>query len=210
MFDKKAYVKDRILNKLEKMSEYQSSGQSDNTLSLINKMDNLDMIAYQGETFEESMIGWMAFSSTVIQLISEGKEVNFQNFKDNFKFEKIKAATISRPEAPIDELLLIEEDPEEKMNRLLSITVEEDIIDDIEIDELTEEGYRNMGLIDSDQTELDAEDLVINPKNNMPIIRVKRDDPIISPFTQSEDICRVSENVFMDVETEELFRVTFV
>jgi len=67
-----------------------------------------------------------------------------------------------------------------------------------------------MGLIDSDQTELDAEDLVINPKNNMPIIRVKRDDPIISPFTQSEDICRVSENVFMDVETEELFRVTFV
>lgn len=210
MFDKKAYVKDKILGKLGRMDEYQSSSQGDNTIALIDKMDNLDMIAFQGDTFEESTIGWVAFCNTVMQLISEGKEVNFSNFKESFKFEKAKAATISRPEAAIDESLLIEEDPEVKMKRLLSLSETEDIIDDIEIEELTEEGYRSAGLIGSDQTELDAEDLVINPKNNMPIIRVKMDDPIISPFTQSEDICRVSENVFMDVETEELFRVVFV
>ena len=94
------------------------------------------------------------------------------------------------------------------MSRLLSIASEVDVLDGFEQSELSEEGLREQGIIQRNATSLDAEDVV--SVDTMPYIRIKSiDDKIVSPITGSSDVFCIDDNTWMDIDTEQKFKVYY-
>ena len=121
---------------------------------------------------------------------------------------KTQSDSPSRREDIVDESLLVEEDAETKMARLLSIASEVNVLDGFEYDELSEEGLRVTGVIERNATSLDAEDLIND--DAMPYIRLNSiDDKIVSPITGSSDVFCIDDNTWMDIDTEQKFKVYY-
>ena len=107
----------------------------------------------------------------------------------------------------------MEEDQKEKLKRLTLLSDMNDMAEDIDYDFLTEEGLKLVGAVDNNGTTLDAEDIKINDKKLMPIVYIKRSElnknSLVSPYTGTTDLHQVSNNVWMDLITEQTFRVIY-
>jgi hypothetical protein len=212
VFDKKGYIKEKIMQKLFASNSKDLLNNKLNINNLIDSLDNLDIGAYKGTNFENSVIGWISFCKTVEELISNGQQVNLENFKNALKFDSINNA--SRSTDKIEDFLLVEENPKDKLNRLLSIVEVNDIAEDIEYDFLTNEGLKRIGAVHIDDTELDATEVNVDQQKLMPIVEISEFDidnnDLRSPYTNTNDVYQVSSNVWMDLTTDQLFRVKII
>jgi len=208
MFDKKNYIKDKIIKRLGAKNLLKHSMQINN---LIDEMDNLDLVAYHGETFESSTIGWISFCDTIERIINSNSEITIENFKKHLGVKKTTRA--KRDVDIIDPSLLVEEDPKEKLNRLAALSEMNDMAEDIDYDFLTDEGLKIVGAVNSFDTSLDAEDIKVDDSKLMPIVYVKKSDlnnnSLKSPYTGTKELHQMSNNVWMDLTTEQLFRVVY-
>ena len=208
MFDKKGYIKEKIIKRLGSENLLKHSMQINN---LIDEMDNLDLVAYNGENFESSTVGWISFCNTVEKMISLNLELTIENFKNSF--ESKKSVSTSRGPDVVDSSLLVEEDPREKLNRLTLLSEMNDMAEDIDYDFLTEEGLKVLGAVNTNDTVLDAEEVKVNDKKLMPIVYIKKtelnNDSLTSPYTGTKELHQMSNNVWMDLTTEQLFRVIY-
>jgi len=210
MFDKKVYIKDKIMDRLFKNNSERLKYKQE-IINLIDKMDNLDLVAYNGDTFESSTIGWISFCNAVEKMISSNAKINIENFKQ-YLSTKISVRS-TRDVDIVDPSLLMEEDQKEKLKRLTLLSDMNDMAEDIDYDFLTEEGLKLVGAVDNNGTTLDAEDIKINDKKLMPIVYIKRSElnknSLVSPYTGTTDLHQVSNNVWMDLVTEQSFRVIY-
>lgn len=194
----------KIYFKLNKSELY--SSKYDAQVAELSKRVILDVMPTNKPTLQETTLSWSGFADLVLRLIAAGADLTYENL------ESVYAPKAPSPrrwrEVEIDPALLVEEDPKEKMERLLSIADEADILDCIDPDIIKEEGWRSANVIDKDQTSLDGYDLVF--KSDMPILRVKEGETIESPFTGSTNIYRIDEIHFLDIETDEVFKVFIV
>jgi len=88
-----------------------------------------------------------------------------------------------------------------------------DMAEDIDYDFLTDEGLKIVGAVNSFDTSLDAEDIKVDDSKLMPIVYVKKSDlnnnSLKSPYTGTKELHQISNNVWMDLTTEQLFRVVY-
>jgi len=77
------------------------------------------------------------------------------------------------------------------------------------LDFLTEEGLRQRGLVSENSTSLDGEEINGEVKPSIPILKLKKGEQIVSPFTGSTEVCQVENFLWMDIDTEETFMVYF-
>ena len=103
----------------------------------------------------------------------------------------------------------VEATTEEKMQRLLNIAEDVSMFFDFEVDFLTEEGLRQRGLVSENSTSLDGEEINGEVKPSIPILKLKKGEQIVSPFTGSTEVCQVENFLWMDIDTEETFMVYF-
>lgn len=195
----------KIYFKLNKSDLY--SSEYDSQVADLSKKVRLDIMPTNAPKFEDTVLSWSGFADMVLKLISSRSELSYENLGAIYapKPEDAKPFTPSRAE--VDPSLLVEEDPAQKMNRLLEIAEENDILDVMDPSFLTIEGFRSTGSIDKLDTELDGYDLKAEDDSGVPIVRVKKDEDIISPFTGSTNIYRIDEVTFLDIETDEIFKV---
>jgi len=212
MFDKKTYVKEKILTRLNTSKLYQGTSQKKEISDLIDSLPNLDMVAYNAATFEESTIGWLSFCKTIDSLLENGQEINKENLVIALGNKVAPAKTEFKRSSNVEyDYSKIDEDPFEKLHRLSQIAEENDLIEDIEYDFLTDEGLKIIGAVDRNDTSLDAVEVKVDTDKLMPIVRVKEADlvnnAIVSPFTGTTQVAQVTSDVWMDIDTEQLFRV---
>ena len=86
-----------------------------------------------------------------------------------------------------------------------------DLLDDFEDEELTNEGMRSSGIIDTNFDSLDTKQVVKNNRNSLPLAQIELDengDPlIICPITGSKNVYQINSNTYASFETDEPFRV---
>ena len=118
------------------------------------------------------------------------------NESDTIKYEKMvveKDGVMIEIEIPIDEL---------------------DLLDDMDDDELTEEGERSLGIIDQDYDTSSGNSPKRTTRETMPygtFTLVENDDTqdyvITCPYTGSTEVYQISSNVFASYKTDQPFRV---
>ena len=213
MFDKKNYIKNKIINRLNTSKYYQSSSQKEQINNLMNSLPHLDMIAYSGSTFEDSTIGWLSFCKTIDSMLELNKEINLENFRELFETLSTKNE-LKRSSIVEYDYSTIEENSYDKLKRLSEIAEENDLAEDIEYDFLTDEGLKVIGAIDRDETTLNAEEISIKKEKLLPVVKVNYDElennTIISPYTGTNQVSQVTSDIWMDIDTEELFRVKVI
>jgi hypothetical protein len=212
MFDQKQYVKDKILTKLEQSEGYDTNF-SNSVSELIDTM-NVGLMPSRAEAFEDAVVGWVNFCNIIKDLILNGLELTKENFKSKF-LESASPRTekaIERGQEVIDETLLVEEDLVEKAKRLISIAEdsnEDRVIEDFEFDLLTEEGLRAAKLINQDATSMDGDFVFPDSERTVKYIRIKKGDEIISPYSGTKEIYQISNNRWLDIDTDQEFLVFF-
>jgi hypothetical protein len=211
MFNQTEYVKDKIINKLTQSEDYNISF-NDSVSKLLENI-NVGLVPQKSDIFEESIIGWISFCNIIGELISDGLDLTKENFKNKFtnSFLSSKSEkTIERGDDIVNESLLEEECKEEKIKRLLSIAEDCDLFDSYEEQFLTEEGLRARGVISSDSTSLDGEDIQSDSQKEIKIFKLKKNEEIISPYTGSKEVYQISSSLYMDIENEQTFYVEVV
>jgi len=211
MFNQTEYVKDKIINKLTQSEGYDISF-NDSVSKLLENI-NVGLMPQKSDIFEESIIGWISFCNIIGELISDGLDLTKENFKNKFtnSFLSSKSEkTIERGDDIVNESLLEEECKEEKIKRLLSIAEDCDLFDGYEEQFLTEEGLRARGVISSDSTSLDGEDIQSDSQKEIKIFKLKKNEEIISPYTGSKEVYQISSSLYMDIENEQTFYVEVV
>jgi len=211
MFNQTEYVKDKIINKLTQSEGYDISF-NDSVSKLLENI-NVGLMPQKSDIFEESIIGWISFCNIIGELISDGLDLTKENFKNKFtnSFLSSKSEkTIERGDDIVNESLLEEECKEEKIKRLLSIAEDCDLFDSYEEQFLTEEGLRARGVISSDSTSLDGEDIQSDSQKEIKILKLKKNEEIISPYTGSKEVYQISSSLYMDIENEQTFYVEVV
>jgi len=211
MFNQTEYVKDKIINKLTQSEGYDISF-NDSVSKLLENI-NVGLMPQKSDIFEESIIGWISFCNIIGELISDGLDLTKENFKNKFtnSFLSSKSEkTIERGDDIVNESLLEEECKEEKIKRLLSIAEDCDLFDSYEEQFLTEEGLRARGVISSDSTSLDGEDIQSDSQKEIKIFKLKKNEEIISPYTGSKEVYQISSSLYMDIENEQTFYVEVV
>jgi len=211
MFNQTEYVKDKIINKLTQSEDYNISF-NDSVSKLLENI-NVGLVPQKSDIFEESIIGWISFCNIIGELISDGLDLTKENFKNKFtnSFLSSKSEkTIERGDDIVNESLLEEECKEEKIKRLLSIAEDCDLFDSYEEQFLTEEGLRARGVISSDSTSLDGEDIQSDSQKEIKILKLKKNEEIISPYTGSKEVYQISSSLYMDIENEQTFYVEVV
>lgn len=73
----------------------------------------------------------------------------------------------------------------------------------------TEEGMREAGMLDPNETSLDCNELTVSNTSDVTHIEVDSVVNLKSPFGEDNLFCRISENEFMDLEEEKRFIVRF-
>jgi hypothetical protein len=209
MFDKNSYLEDKIFQKL-KSSKKITANDYPVISRLIEQMgDNLDVLYKHGPTFEESVISYVKFCEILEKIFELDLPLDLHSVKKIYSTQSESLQTKRHVRPSIE---LYEERPpeseEDKVKRLLELSEETDIIDSYDADNLTENGLRALGLISDDETSLDAVSVV--PVIKMPVVKLEnRDDVIISPFTNSHNVFQVDSNTWMDIDTEEQFKVFY-
>ena len=207
MFDPNHYLTDKIINRISSTNIYKKD--NDWFKKLLESF-NFGIASNINETAEDSVIGWVSFCKAVEQIDAVNGDFSVESIFNLLKASKPKTQSSqpARLEDIVDESLLVEESPEVKMSRLLSIASEVDVLDGFEQSELSEEGLREQGIIQRNATSLDAEDVV--SVDTMPYIRIKSiDDKIVSPITGSSDVFCIDDNTWMDIDTEQKFKVYY-
>jgi hypothetical protein len=87
-----------------------------------------------------------------------------------------------------------------------------DLLDDMDDDDLTEEGERSLGIIDSDFDTTLNESASKKNRNRMTVVNVvmnsKEDQPnIVCPYTGSTDVYQVDSSTWASYETDQPFLV---
>jgi hypothetical protein len=118
------------------------------------------------------------------------------NEPDSIKYEKMvveKDGVMIEVEIPIDDI---------------------DLLDDMDDDELTEEGERSLGIIDKDYDTSSGDSPKRSTRESMAygtFTLVENDDTqdyvITCPYTGSTEVYQISSNVFASYETDQPFRV---
>jgi hypothetical protein len=97
----------------------------------------------------------------------------------------------------------------------IEIPIDElDLLDDMDDDELTEEGERSLGIIDQDYDTSSGDSPKRSTRESMAygtFTLVENDDTqdyvITCPYTGSTEVYQISSNVFASYETDQPFRV---
>jgi hypothetical protein len=205
------YVKTKILSRLNSKTEQSGKVITDEMLPSITELIdsiNVNIAPVHSENFEDCVVGWVTFCNVVLELITEKFELTKENFK-NFYYS-IKEP-ISKPvaqktdyiEMPIEK----KSETEEELKLRLLMICDEDVCDIPESD-LDIEGLRQMGYVSTLETELDGEE-IRKVASSLPVLRLRKGEEIISPYSGTNYIYRISENTFMDINTEEEFLVFF-
>ena len=206
-----SYVKNKILARINSKAKEGEVVVSEDMMPAITELIdsiNLNISPSHSENFEECVVGWVTFCNIVFDLIGEKLEMTKENFK---KFYYANKEVISKPLSQKTDYVEItetikHEPEEEKKLRLLMLCDDEEF--ELPEDDLDVEGLRRMGYVSALDTELDGEELNIK-RSSLPILRLKIGDEIISPFSGTNYIYRVSENTFLDIDTEQEFLVFF-
>lgn len=210
MFDKNNYVKEKIMNKLKQSEDYDISF-NDSVSKLLDSV-NVGIMPERSEVFEENVISWINFCNIVVDLIKNKLEISLENFKNKFLISsdnKKNEQVVERMPEVISQEHFVEATTEEKMQRLLNIAEDVSMFFDFEVDFLTEEGLRQRGLVSENSTSLDGEEINGEVKPSIPILKLKKGEQIVSPFTGSTEVCQVENFLWMDIDTEETFMVYF-
>ena len=112
----------------------------------------------------------------------------------NMKFEKmyvVRDGVTVEIEVPVDDI---------------------DLLDDMDDDDLTEEGERSLGIIDADFDTTLNESATKKDRNRLPVVDVvmnsKDDQPnIVCPYTGSTDVYQVDSSTWASYETDQPFLV---
>jgi len=208
MFDQKQYIKDKIINNLQQSEEYNVS-LSDSVSDLLSSV-NVGLMPQRAEEFEETVVGWVNFCNIVKELLLNGLELTKENFKQKYTEASTKTEkTVERAPQVVKEELLEEEDTQTKYERLIGIAEEEDLLDDFSLELLTQEGLRATNQIEVDSTSLDGDFVSAETGNTIKVIRLNEGEEIVSPYSGTTDIYRVSDNRWMDIDTEQEFLVFY-
>lgn len=200
MFDRQDYIIEKILTRLQNSF---SVKQLNECKQILFKLPNLDMVNQPSETFEDSTLGWLTISKLFEKLMNDNLEISLDNLKKHYNLRE-DCKVIARSFDEIDPALLIKEDKKSLIDRLLSEHGEENYCDDFFEDELTEEGLRQASFLESSQTSFEGEDLRV--KNKMPIVEVRKNQQIISPWGNTE-IYQINATTFLDIEEDREFKV---
>lgn len=207
----KNYVISKIIDRMSGYSAFKENLDK-NTKDLklaLDKLDNVDIMAVPGDTFDDSIIGWISFCKLVEEVLSNNEDITVDNIKSKFikKPVKVKDMSALRLEEVVDPALL--EPKIIDIDYLLSISEETDIADSMDPSKLTLEGLKSRGLIDQNITYLSAEEVNENinfVEKNIVMIKDKH-DTIFSPFTNSTNVFKIDETTYMDLDTGEEFKV---
>ena len=158
MFDQKHYFIEKVINRLSVATIYKNDPRG---FEKVLDSVNFGVASSLKSNLKDSVIGWVAFCKGVEQLDKNNSKFDldevFSIMKSNVQnVPKTQSDSPSRREDIVDESLLVEEDAETKMARLLSIASEVNVLDGFEYDELSEEGLRVTGVIERNATSLDA------------------------------------------------------
>ena len=118
MFDKKQYLIDKIVMKLNQKS-FSSSDLISDVVNVFNELNNIDFVAVHCSDFDNSIISWISFVSMIETLHENGLEINAQNIKNCYQKPQEQKGFESKH--TFDESLLVKEDTSEILKRLLSI-----------------------------------------------------------------------------------------
>lgn len=207
----KNYVMNKIIDRMGGCSAFRENLEK-NTNDLkaaLNKLDNVDIMAVPGDTFDESVIGWISFCKLVEEALSNNEEITVDNIKSKFTKKPVKVKDVSslKLDEIVDPALL--EPKVVDIDYLLSISEEANIADSMDPSKLTLEGLKSRGLVDQNITYLSAEDVNENinfVEKNIVMLKTKF-DKIFSPFTNSTNIFKIDETTYMDLDTGEEFKV---
>ena len=220
MFDQRAYLKDKRTSKLSQSSVYFATygGDFSKIRKLIDSMDNLDIMPKNGADFDSSTVSLIQFCKIIEELVAHDTPLTLGNFREQYNLEKTqnlsnKATSTVRAKDEIDSSLLNTEALYiERMQRLAELIQEDgedDITETFDDEELTEEGLRNRGLIGPNETSLDAVNFKIKKSDVPCVILSDINEPIISPYTGTEEIYQIDSSTYMDIETEEIFKIKY-
>ncbi len=207
----KNYVVNKIIDRMGTYSAFKENLEKNtkDLKSVLDSINNVDIMATPGDTFDDSVIGWISFCKLVEEVLNNNETITVDNIKSKFtkKPTKAKDMSVLKLVDVVDPALL--EPKILDIDYLLSISEETDILDSMDPSKLTLEGLKSRGLVDQDITYLSAEDVHDNidfAKNNIVMLKTKF-DTIISPFTGSTNVFKVDETTYMDLDTGEEFKV---
>ena len=211
MFDKNAYLTEKIINKLTQSENFDESIKQ----SVIDLMNHVNVDVVTSSSIDENNVitlHWVKFCTLINELLESGMDVNIENFKDLFQKSQLKNTkqTVNNSKHEVSEKILNKEEApnEDTINRLLSIAEEVDMIDSFNLSLLNENGLRVSGFIKSDETSLDGEELNVQG-SEIPYIIVDKDDVFLSPFTSTANIYQLDSDTWLDLETDQTFKVYY-
>jgi hypothetical protein len=201
--DKMQYTKDKIILRLQNTLSFPQIAQ---VKSLLNNLNNLDMMNVSAESFEKSTVGWLTASKIIENIYRLGEDLSLDNFAKHYMLSGHSTSFKSRH--VVDENV-VEETLSSKFDRILSEFGEMDLSHDFDFDQLTEDGLRNNQLVDQDFTTLDGVEL-IDISSVVPVVKVAPGEPILSPFTGGELIYKLDSDTFLDLESNQEFKVKYI
>lgn len=200
MFDKKDYIIEKILSRLQNVL---SLSQIQDCKALLQKLSNLDLVNQPSDTFENSKVGWLTIAKILETIASSNAQISLDSVIAEYPLQQ-KIKTITREYDIIDNSAFSDETDLEKVKRILLEHGEENYCDDFFEDELTEEGLRQASYLDTLSSSFDGEYLV--PEEKIPVVTVSKNQEIVSPWGNTE-IFQISSNVFLDIELNQEFKI---
>jgi hypothetical protein len=103
----------------------------------------------------------------------------------------------------------------EKDGQMIEIEVpidDIDLLDEMDDEDLTEEGERSLGIIDSDHDTTTNETAKKKERNGMAVVDVVMDSKegklnIVCPYTGSSNVYHINSTIWASYETDEPFKV---
>lgn len=207
MYDRTNYVNEKIINRLGCIGE-----DKENVSNLLNEFKNIDLTPSYGDNFDSSVIGWIKASKMIASLLEKKLPLTKENFINEWA-PTVQPPAISRGEAIVDDEILNRPPP--SLDFLLSISTVDDIAKDFDYSSLTEEGLRNAGFVDKDDTTLDATELVCREDFKTVTVQydatssIRNELEIVSPYSGTTDVYKIDSNTYMDLETDKIFKVVY-
>lgn len=189
--DKKHTILNKALLGLERANLLNSNLQEE-VSSLVDSMEDVDSVSP------------VLFAKAVVNLVETGEPLVMESILVSMTAFAPKAVARSSGENVIEDVYI--ESDAEKLARLLDIAENtEEFVEDFDVTDLTENGLRSIGALDSFETSLDAEEVALG--SSRPTVYIEGSDIILSPFGEDHGIFRVDNNTFMDLDTGEYFKV---
>lgn len=204
-------TKEYILSRVEAKLKERHKHNWENILNLFNQL-NVEIASHKGLTIDDSVVGWAVFCSTVEKMIESRQTLDVESFEKLFLSTGkpkglIQSSHVTDPDyVPVEQITNPDEFVQmayEKASSLLSSNVfeEESILEDINPEDLSVEGWRARGFIGASDTELDGNEL----KPNMDGVTVVYEESFRNPFTPGGLAMQLTSALWIDIETEKQF-----